>query len=74
MISELKNKILCALDSIEVDKLTLCELDQFARIFDITVKIEEKSYFDALLENFKNSGSGFSTNAKTISEMREESK
>ncbi len=68
-VERIKSGIFKTLESIDKDKLSLCDLKTYAEILKITCEAQDKSYFDSIMEKFNKLANNNPT-PKTVSEMR----
>ena len=72
-MTELKEKLINAIKSIDFTKLNIYELKTVAEISETVDKLDKKDYYETLADTMKNSicSLGSSTAAKTIRELKE---
>lgn len=72
-MTELKEKLINAIKSVDFAKLNIYELKTVAEISETVDKLDKKDYYETLADTMKNSvcGFGFPTAPKTIGELKE---
>lgn len=72
-MTELKEKLINAIKSVDLTKLNIYELKTVAEISETVDKLDKKDYSDVLAETMKNSVCSFGspTAPKTIGELKE---
>lgn len=72
-MTELKEKLINAIKSVDFTKLNIYELKTVAEISETVDKLDKKDYSDVLAETMKNSvcSLGSATVPKTIGELKE---
>lgn len=69
-IENIKNGVIDALSSIDLDKLSIYDLKTYAEIMKITAETKEADYLDTLVEKFSAVSNAQLPAAKTIADMK----